>query len=113
MTHKTAAAHTAAVLLALLCSSWAVDAARLLRQDTDVRILAIGDSITEGSVPSKNLNHPYTIQLEQQLRKLRPNARITIDNEGEDSTAPAAVFGSLSSMSEQLCTAQMPRATLF
>ncbi|WIA15985.1 hypothetical protein OEZ85_012724 [Tetradesmus obliquus] len=82
MANKTAAAYTAAVLLALLCSSWAVDAARLLRQDTDIRILAIGDSITEGSVPSKNTNHPYTIQLEQQLRKLRPNARITIDNEG-------------------------------
>jgi hypothetical protein len=66
----------------VLCSSWAADAARLLRQDNDIRILAIGDSITEGAVPSKNLNHPYTIQLEQHLRKMRPNARITVDNEG-------------------------------
>lgn len=92
MVNTTAAAYTAAVLLALLCSSWAADAARLLRQDTDIRILAIGDSITEGSVPSKNTNHPYTIQLEQQLRKMRPNARITIDNEGEEAARLAAAF---------------------
>jgi hypothetical protein len=84
MMHRTAtAAQAAAVLLALLCSSWAADASRLLRQDNEIRILAIGDSITEGSVPSKNMNHPYTIQLEQYLRKLRPNARVMIDNEGE------------------------------
>jgi hypothetical protein len=84
MTHRTATAtQAAAVLLALLCSSWAAEAARLLRQENEIRILAIGDSITEGSVPSKNMNHPYTIELEQQLRKLRPNARIVIDNEGE------------------------------
>jgi lysophospholipase L1-like esterase len=32
-----------------------------------IRILALGDSITQGSVPSKNENHPYTIQLEQRI----------------------------------------------
>jgi hypothetical protein len=30
-------------------------------------VLAAGDSITQGSVPSKNLNHPYTIKMEQLL----------------------------------------------
>jgi hypothetical protein len=30
-------------------------------------VLAIGDSITQGSVPSKNLNHPYTIRLKEVL----------------------------------------------
>lgn len=30
-------------------------------------VLAAGDSITQGSVPSKNFNHPYTIKMEQVL----------------------------------------------
>jgi hypothetical protein len=33
-------------------------------------VLAIGDSITQGSVPSKNLNHPYTIRMEKDLESL-------------------------------------------
>lgn len=90
MTHKTATAvHAVLLLLAVSCSSWA-DAARVLRQDDEIRILAIGDSITEGAVPSKSMNHPYTIQLEQYLRKLRPNTRVTIDNQGETLTATTA-----------------------
>eukprot|EP00882_Tetradesmus_deserticola_P003561 GHRQ01003769.1.p1 GENE.GHRQ01003769.1~~GHRQ01003769.1.p1 ORF type:complete len:259 (+),score=73.90 GHRQ01003769.1:351-1127(+) len=83
MTRITAtAAQAAALLLTLLCSSWAADAARPMQKDVEIRILAIGDSITEGVVPSKNIKHPYTIQLKQHLRKLRPNARITIKNQG-------------------------------
>lgn len=76
---------TAAMLLVLLLNSWAADAARmrLLQQRDQVRILALGDSITEGAVPSKNYNHPYTLELERQLRKAWPNTRIQIDNEGE------------------------------
>lgn len=34
---------------------------------TGFNVLAAGDSITQGSVPSKNLNHPYTIQLKEVL----------------------------------------------
>lgn len=30
-------------------------------------VLAAGDSITQGSVPSKMLNHPYTIEMEKIL----------------------------------------------
>lgn len=32
-------------------------------------VLAAGDSITQGSVPSKNYNHPYTIRMEQVLEQ--------------------------------------------
>jgi lysophospholipase L1-like esterase len=32
-----------------------------------IRILALGDSITQGSVPSKNENHPYTEQLQKRV----------------------------------------------
>jgi len=37
------------------------------RDANSFSVLAIGDSITQGSVPSKNLNHPYTIKLQQVL----------------------------------------------
>lgn len=41
-------------------------------------VLAAGDSITQGSVPSKMINHPYTIQLSQLLqRRLGKNADAT------------------------------------
>lgn len=33
-------------------------------------VLGIGDSITQGAVPSKNLNHPYTLRLEKVLEGL-------------------------------------------
>lgn len=48
-------------------------------------LLAAGDSITQGSVPSKNYNHPYTIKLKELLRKkLGKNADCT------DAGAPEA-----------------------
>jgi hypothetical protein len=37
---------------------------------SSLSVLAIGDSITQGSVPSKNLNHPYTINLEKVLESM-------------------------------------------
>lgn len=37
---------------------------------TGLSVLAIGDSITQGAVPSKNLNHPYTINLEKVLESM-------------------------------------------
>lgn len=37
------------------------------RAGNSFSVLAIGDSITQGSVPSKNLNHPYTIKLQEVL----------------------------------------------
>jgi hypothetical protein len=37
------------------------------RSAAGLAVLAAGDSITQGSVPSKNLNHPYTIRMKQLL----------------------------------------------
>lgn len=59
-----------------------VQAARALLGG-DIRILAIGDSITEGSVPSKGYNHPYTNQLKSLLQQRYPGTNIIIDNKGE------------------------------
>ncbi|KIZ01719.1 hypothetical protein MNEG_6244 [Monoraphidium neglectum] len=43
-----------------------------------LRVLALGDSITQGSVPSENANHPYTLQLQKRLQaKLRRPADVT------------------------------------
>jgi hypothetical protein len=43
-----------------------------------LRVLALGDSITQGSVPSENVNHPYTLQLQKRLQaKLRRPADVT------------------------------------
>eukprot|EP00879_Flechtneria_rotunda_P029938 GHRR01032405.1.p1 GENE.GHRR01032405.1~~GHRR01032405.1.p1 ORF type:complete len:206 (+),score=50.97 GHRR01032405.1:319-936(+) len=53
-------------------------AARTARQQ--LRILAIGDSITEGAVAGRS-NHPYTWELENQLRK-KLGAKIVVDNRG-------------------------------
>jgi hypothetical protein len=69
------------VVVALLCLAAATaHAARLQR--TSLRVLAIGDSITEGSVPSKNTNHPYTDEMAVQLRRKMPGVRVTVDNKG-------------------------------
>jgi hypothetical protein len=39
-------------------------------------VLAAGDSITQGSVPSRGFNYPYAIKLEELLRKkLGPRTR--------------------------------------
>lgn len=39
------------------------------RGPNGLAVLAAGDSITQGSVPSKNLNHPFTIRMEQVLEQ--------------------------------------------
>jgi hypothetical protein len=49
----------------------------------ELKILAIGDSITAGAVPSRNANHPYTIQLKNILQSKYPSLNIAIDNQGK------------------------------
>lgn len=72
---------TAALLLTVFVLGLAaVDARRA--QMGELRILAIGDSITQGSVPSKGANHPYTIKLQQILQSRYPSMNIVIDNQG-------------------------------
>lgn len=52
-------------------------------------VLAAGDSITQGSVPSRGFNYPYTIKLEELLRKkLGPRTR-AIDAGGLAAAAAA------------------------
>lgn len=64
------------------CSCLASVQARVLSQSGELKILAIGDSITQGSVPSKGANHPYTIQLKNLLQSKYPGMNIAIDNQG-------------------------------
>jgi hypothetical protein len=46
------------------------------RRSLSFHVLAAGDSITQGSVPSRGFNYPYTIKLEELLRKkLGPRTR--------------------------------------
>ncbi|GBF89342.1 hypothetical protein Rsub_02219 [Raphidocelis subcapitata] len=47
-----------------------------------IRLLALGDSITMGSVPSANQNHPYTIELERRLREKLGTGKVTVTNAG-------------------------------
>jgi len=73
---------TAAALMAVfvLGCFTAVDARAT--QMGELRILAVGDSITQGSVPSKGANHPYTIQLKNILQSKYSGMNIVIDNQG-------------------------------
>lgn len=58
-------------------------------KNSSFHVLAAGDSITQGSVPSRNLNYPYTIKLEELLRrKLGPKTR-AMDAGVYYATAPA------------------------
>lgn len=83
MCHQPRQRVLAAVLVAaLVCGTWARPFAGFGKDNT-LRVLAIGDSITQGSVPSKNMNHPYTIQLQQQLQQAFPGRSIDVDNAGE------------------------------
>lgn len=44
-------------------------------QAPPVRVLAFGDSLTNGAVPSRNANHPYALKLGEVLRaELAPRA---------------------------------------
>lgn len=75
---------TAAISLAVLllgCSCLATVQARV-QQMGEIRILAVGDSITQGSVPSKGANHPYTIKLKELLQSKYPGMNVVIDNDG-------------------------------
>lgn len=72
----------AGVLAVLLALSWAAPGLAGRAQLGELKILAIGDSITEGSVPSRGFNHPYTIQLQNILRSKFPSTNIVIDNQG-------------------------------
>lgn len=75
---------TAAISLAVLllgCSCLATVQARV-QQMGEIRILAVGDSITQGSVPSKGANHPYTIKLKEILQSKYPGMNVVIDNDG-------------------------------
>lgn len=80
---QTRAAAVLAVFL-LGCSCLASVQSRVLSQSGELKILAIGDSITQGSVPSKGSNHPYTIQLKNLLQSKYPGMNIVIDNQGRD-----------------------------
>ncbi|KAF6263336.1 SGNH hydrolase-type esterase domain-containing protein [Scenedesmus sp. NREL 46B-D3] len=52
-------------LLLLLASAQSCPPA----QQCPFRVLAIGDSLTKGAVPSKQLNHPYSIRLQALLNR--------------------------------------------
>jgi hypothetical protein len=80
MQHKQAAASMLAVFL-LGCSCITSVQARAAQMG-ELRILAIGDSITQGSVPSKGANHPYTIQLKNILQSKYSGMNIVIENQG-------------------------------
>jgi len=69
------------LLLAAMCC-WEAQAIRQMNDAQNVHILAIGDSITEGAVPSLNTNHPYTRRLAQLLRRKFPGSRVSIHNSG-------------------------------
>lgn len=80
MQQKQAAVSMLAVFL-LGCSCITSVQARAA-QMSELRILAIGDSITQGSVPSKGANHPYTIQLKNILQSKYSGMNIVIENQG-------------------------------
>lgn len=86
---KQAAAMLAVFLLG--CSCFASVQARV-NQMSELKILAIGDSITQGSVPSKGANHPYTIQLKNILQSKYPGMNIVIDNQGGYSSAAYSCY---------------------
>jgi hypothetical protein len=47
-------------------------------------VLAIGDSLTKGAVPSKQLNHPYSLRLQTLLdRKFKNRAKPNVTTAGE------------------------------
>ena len=45
-----------------------------------LRVIAIGDSITQGSVPSANDNHPYTLELTRRLEEAKLARKVDVDN---------------------------------
>lgn len=81
MAFKMQQKRAAAVLAVFLLGCFASVQARV-NQMGELKILAIGDSITQGSVPSKGANHPYTIQLKNILQSKYPGMNIVIDNQG-------------------------------
>lgn len=53
-------------------------------QQCAFRVLAIGDSLTKGAVPSKQLNHPYSLRLQALLdRKFKNRATPSVTTAGE------------------------------
>jgi lysophospholipase L1-like esterase len=53
-------------------------------QQCPFRVLAIGDSLTKGAVPSKQLNHPYALRLQALLdRKFKNRATPNVTVAGE------------------------------
>lgn len=54
-----------------------------VRGRSTFRVLAFGDSLTYGFMPTKNYTHPYTIILRQLLNtQLKPcNAQVNVTNE--------------------------------
>lgn len=83
MMTKQQSAAALALCAILACSCLTSSAHARVAQMSELRILAIGDSITQGSVPSKGANHPYTIQLKNLLQSKYPGYNIVIDNKGE------------------------------
>ena len=75
-------AHTAAVLLAVFALGCLTAVDARATQMGELRILAIGDSITQGSVPSKGANHPYTTKLQQLLQSKYSGMNVVVDNQG-------------------------------
>jgi hypothetical protein len=78
----------AAWLAAVLCTQLLFVLARAQScpsaQQCRFRVLAIGDSLTKGAVPSKQLNHPYSIRLQQLLNtKFRNRATPNVTVAGE------------------------------
>ncbi|KAI8466501.1 MAG: serine carboxypeptidase-domain-containing protein [Monoraphidium minutum] len=87
---------------ALLAAAHVADAARMgalsyngyqrNMRDGKLRVLAIGDSITQGAVPSANENHPYTIALEERLRA-DLGRKVDVDNGGVRRSRGAGAAG--------------------
>jgi hypothetical protein len=78
------AAWLAAVLLTQLLLVIARAQSCPSAQQCPFRVLAIGDSLTKGAVPSKQLNHPYAIRLQQLLNtKFRNRATPNVTVAGE------------------------------
>eukprot|EP00882_Tetradesmus_deserticola_P015444 GHRQ01016457.1.p3 GENE.GHRQ01016457.1~~GHRQ01016457.1.p3 ORF type:complete len:144 (+),score=11.66 GHRQ01016457.1:410-841(+) len=78
----------AAWLAAVMCSQllWLLASAQSCQraQQCPFRVLAIGDSLSKGAVPSKQLNHPYSIRLQALLnKKFKNGARPVVTTAGK------------------------------
>lgn len=67
----------AAALLALACLCGLASAG------CNLQILAVGDSITQGAVPSKGISQPYSLAMERALKQRYPCCKLQTTVAGE------------------------------